>query len=128
MKPLTLEWIDKAEGDWASAQRELRARKRPNYDAACFHAQQCAEKYLKAKLEEAGIAFGRTHNLIALLAVALLVEPGWIVLQPNLNALNVYAVLYRYPGVSATKPEAKDAVKNCREVRRFIRRSLQLLP
>jgi hypothetical protein len=27
MKPLTLEWIDKAEGDWISAQRELRAPK-----------------------------------------------------------------------------------------------------
>jgi len=47
MKPITLEWIDKAEGDWTSAQREHRARQRPNYDAACFHAQQYAEKYLK---------------------------------------------------------------------------------
>lgn len=41
MKPLTHEWISKAEGDWHSAQRENRARKQPNYDAACFHAQQC---------------------------------------------------------------------------------------
>ena len=31
MKPLTLEWIDKAEGDYTSARRELRARKTPNY-------------------------------------------------------------------------------------------------
>jgi HEPN domain-containing protein len=67
MKPITLEWINKAEGDWTSAQREYRARQRPNYDASCFHAQQCAEKYLKARLEEAGIAFGRTHNLTSLL-------------------------------------------------------------
>lgn len=47
MKPLTQEWFDKAEGDWVTAGRELRARKDPNYDAACFHAQQYAEKYLK---------------------------------------------------------------------------------
>jgi hypothetical protein len=33
-----------------------------------FHSQQSAEKYLKARLTEAGIAFGKTHNLIALLA------------------------------------------------------------
>ncbi len=46
MKPLTQEWIHKAEADFSSAQRELRARKNPNYDAACFHAQQCVEKYL----------------------------------------------------------------------------------
>jgi HEPN domain-containing protein len=46
MNPLTLEWIDKAEGDWITASREYRARRQPNYDAACFHAQQTAEKYL----------------------------------------------------------------------------------
>ena len=32
------EWIEKAEGDFQSAQRELRARKAPNYDAACDYA------------------------------------------------------------------------------------------
>jgi hypothetical protein len=34
MKPLTREWVKKAEGDFATAQRELRARKSPNYDSA----------------------------------------------------------------------------------------------
>jgi len=63
MKPLTREWIDKAEGDYASAQRELRARKLPNYDAACFHAQQCVEKYIKTRLQEADIAFPKIHDL-----------------------------------------------------------------
>ena len=29
MNPLTLEWIEKAEGDFATAGRELRARKEP---------------------------------------------------------------------------------------------------
>jgi len=52
MKPLTIEWVGKAEGDFATAGREMRARKAPNYDAACFHAQQLAEKYLKAFLQE----------------------------------------------------------------------------
>jgi len=63
MNPLTREWVSKAEGDFATAERELRARKQPNLDAACFHAQQCAEKYLKAFLQEKGIPFGKTHNL-----------------------------------------------------------------
>lgn len=48
MPSLSQEWIQKAEGDYATAIREYRARKLPNYDAACFHAQQCVEKYLKA--------------------------------------------------------------------------------
>ena len=53
MNPLTSEWIEKAEGDLLTAEREYRARNRPNYDAVCFHAQQTAEKYLKAWLQEA---------------------------------------------------------------------------
>ncbi len=60
MNPLTVEWVDKAEGDFITALRELRARKSPNYDAASFHAQQCVEKYLKAHLQESGIAFSKT--------------------------------------------------------------------
>ena len=51
MNPIVEEWLKKAEGDWQTANRELRARKNPNYDAVCFHCQQCAEKYLKAYLQ-----------------------------------------------------------------------------
>jgi HEPN domain-containing protein len=51
MKPITKEWVNKAEGDWASASREIRARKAAKYDGACFHAQQYAEKYMKARLQ-----------------------------------------------------------------------------
>ena len=39
--------------DFKSAGREMRARKDPNYDAACFFVQQCVEKHLKARLQEA---------------------------------------------------------------------------
>jgi len=53
MKPLTAEWVEKAEEDWVSLLRSYRARKDPSYNVACFHAQQCAEKYLKARLVEA---------------------------------------------------------------------------
>lgn len=126
MKQLTLEWIDKAEGDWFAAQQLYRARKHPNYDAACFHAQQCAEKYLKARLEEAGIAFSKTHNLAHLLTLTLQVEPQWITLQPQMNALSIFAVDFRYPGKSAAKLDARQAIKDCREVRRVIRTALGL--
>jgi HEPN domain-containing protein len=39
MNPITLEWVGKAEGDFATAERELRVQTDPNYDAVCFHAQ-----------------------------------------------------------------------------------------
>ena len=126
MKLSTQEWIDKAEGDFVTAQMSYRARKQPNYDAACYHAQQCAEKYLKARLEEAGMAIPKTHNLYALLTLVSPLEPTWQSLSADLNVLNAFAIAYRYPGVTATKLDAQDAVKRCREIRRMIRRSLEL--
>jgi len=126
MKQLTQEWIDKAEGDWHDALSRYRARKHPNYDSACFHAQQCVEKYLKARLEEAGIAFAKTHDLPLLLTLAGRVELQWPALQPQANALNSYAVDFRYPGKSATKANAKQAIADCREIRRAVRTAFGL--
>jgi HEPN domain-containing protein len=37
MKPETAEWVEKAEGDFRTARRELFAPDSPNYDAVCFH-------------------------------------------------------------------------------------------
>lgn len=101
-------------------------RKDPSYNAVCFHCQQSAEKYLKARLEEAGLAFARTHDLLVLHQLVLQVEPAWQGLQPYLIFLNPYAVGYRYPGLTATKTDAKAALKNCRAVRRVIRPALGL--
>ena len=126
MNPITQEWIDKAEGDWATANREYRARKNPNYDAVCFHAQQCAEKYLKAYMQEKGISFRKIHDLEILLNDILPVEPSWTTLRNSLIILTTYAVEYRYPGVTTSKKEAKDAVIHCRFVRDVVRQSFSL--
>jgi HEPN domain-containing protein len=126
MKASTREWVDKAEADFASALREMRARRQPNYDAACFHAQQCVEKYLKGRLVQANIRFSKTHNLDRLLDMILPQEPLWSVFRPMLIELNRYAVAYRYPGESATRELAKTAVANCKAVREAIRTSLGL--
>jgi HEPN domain-containing protein len=128
MKQLTVEWVKKAEGDFTSAQREIRARKSPNYDAAGFHAQQCVEKYLKGRLFEAGIRFTKTHDLVVLLNLALVVEPLWTSLAGALKTLSEYAVESRYPGKALTKAQAKDAVVLCRQVRRLVRDSLGIKP
>jgi HEPN domain-containing protein len=75
MNPLTTEWVEKAEKDFATASREFRARKLPNYDPVCFHSQQSAEKYLKAILQEWNISFSKTHNLTTLLGLITPREP-----------------------------------------------------
>ena len=63
MNELTAGWIAKVEGDWTSTGRKLSARRSPNYNAACFHAQQVTEKYLKAFLQEHAARIPKTHNL-----------------------------------------------------------------
>ena len=124
MQPLTTEWVQKAEGDLTTAQRELRARLNPNYDAACFHAQQCAEKYLKALLQEAQIPFGKTHNLSLLLDLLPERHSGMELLRPTLAILNAYAVEYRYPGESAEKEVARQAVMLAKEVKEAVLREI----
>src|SRR5574341_127222 len=126
MKQSTLEWIEKAEDDWIVAQRVYRARKHPVYDAACFHCQQCVEKYLKAELNEAGLIFDKTHDLADLLKQISVVEPSRTNLQAQTDYLTDFAVRYRYPGNKATKAHTQRAIKDCGEVRRVIRTAFGL--
>ncbi len=126
MRVLTREWVDKAEGDFHTAMREARALRFPNYDAVCFHAQQCAEKYLKAYLQEHERRFSRTHNLIVLLEQCREVDPSFEFQREWLKILDRYAVSFRYPGEQATREEARDALRAMREVRAFIRQKLGL--
>ena len=104
----------------------MRARRHLNPDSACFHAQQCVEKYLKARLQEAGLAFPKTHDLLDLLKRLLAFEPAWTTLTPQLTQLVNYAVVFRYPGISASKADAQKALAACRAVRRAVRPSLGL--
>lgn len=124
MKPITVEWIDKAEGDFAMMEREGRARKNPSCDGICFHAQQCAEKYLKARLCEGDIEVAKVHDLVALLDSVLALEPRWEVFLRDLAYLSDFAVAYRYPGESATRDQAKDAIRRCRLFRKAARSAL----
>jgi HEPN domain-containing protein len=124
MNPLTLEWVQKAEGDFITAQRELRARTAPNFDAACFHAQQCVEKYLKARMQEARHRFSRTHDLVKLLDEALPLEPAWESMRDDLDALSAYAAKVRYPGRNPNREAARVSVELCRSLRTTIRASL----
>ena len=126
MKTSTLEWVKKAEEDWHVAQMSYRSRTYPSYDAVVFHTQQCAEKYLKGRLEEAGHTIPYIHDLLVLHQRVLAVEPNWQTLQVHLAFLNPFAVAYRYPGPSATKTDAKAALKDCREVRRIVRMAFGL--
>jgi HEPN domain-containing protein len=125
MKPLTREWAGKAEGDYATACRELRARKQPNYDAACFHAQRCAEKYLKALLLENGFEVPRSHNLDALARPIFASVPFLKELSSDLRTLTAFAVETRYPGKSVDRQIAREAVDIAATIRERIGKLLK---
>lgn len=126
MNEIAVEWIAKAEGDFTTARRELRARRSPNYDASCFHAQQAAEKYLKAFLQDRGVYFPKTHSLIELLELCLPIDSTFELQRDLLVRLDHYAVRYGYPGESAERTEARAAFDSAKAVRAFVRSSLGL--
>ena len=126
MKPTTREWVKKAENDFKVASLILRRRKDVVPDAACFFCQQCIEKYLKARLLEAGITFPRTHDLLQLLNACVQIEPLWSAYAKVVDAMSDYAVDFRYPGHSATLREARAALGHCESLRAEVRGALGL--
>ncbi len=125
MNRVVAEWVAKAEGDHVSALRELRARKAPNYDSACFHAQQCVEKYIKGVLQSWRVPFAKTHDLTQLLDACVARHPEWEMFRDDFRALTQYAVVFRYPGESATREEARHAVKVATTARATLRLLLE---
>jgi HEPN domain-containing protein len=116
MKKTTREWVRKAEADYVAAGR-LRRGSAPLHDVVCFHCQQCAEKYLKALLQEAGLAIPKTRNLVALLPLLVPHHSTLRSLRRGLDYLTRFAVESRYPGDSASKRQAAAAWRWSAKVR-----------
>ena len=125
MKPETVEWATKAEADLATARREAAVDDTPNYDAVCFHAQQCAEKYLKAILVEDNLRVPRIHDLEALVN---LLSGQYQELQGILRharILSAMIVEVRYPGMTADEDDAAESLKSATAIREAV---LAILP
>jgi len=63
---------------------------------ACFHAQQAAEKSLKAVMCLHGLEYRRTHDLEALAGMLRDVDVAPSVDEHDLRCLTPYAVEFRY--------------------------------
>jgi len=57
------EWLKKADEDLLFAESNLEGGSE-FYSQICFHFQQAAEKYLKAYIIAAGLAFERVHDAL----------------------------------------------------------------
>ena len=112
MTEAVLEWVEKAESDFESAELVNRPPKgKPNYDLVCFLSQQCVEKYLKGFLMHHDIAFTKTPNLAVLLDLTLLHQPLWESWRNAFERIGEYAVEFRYPGEKADTKNAKTALE-----------------
>ncbi|MGI8856379.1 MAG: HEPN domain-containing protein [Thermomicrobiales bacterium] len=86
-------WLRKARSDFTAIEALIAAN---TLDAACFHAQQAAEKYLKAYLAHANSPFPSTHNLVKLVELCLLLDGSFATMIHVVTPLVPYAVELRY--------------------------------
>jgi HEPN domain-containing protein len=93
----TREWVRKAEADFKAASLLLRGGDDYLFQTA-FHAQQSAEKYIKAFLVWQQIEFPKTHDIAKLIALAAEVVSDLTEILAEANTLTPFGVDYRYPG------------------------------
>jgi HEPN domain-containing protein len=127
MKRQTKLWVRKAKDDIVGA-RSLERSKPALNDLICFHCQQCGEKYIKALVQELGLAVPRTHILEELLVLLRPHDSSIGRLRPSAVSLSRYAVQFRYPGKNASKRQALAALRHAESVRKEIRTRVDLPP
>jgi len=96
-RELVARWLVRAEEDLNVA-RHLLAEQLPYYSAIGFHAQQAAEKYLKAFLVAHQIEFPKTYDLGRLLDIVSGVDAALAEALSGAVQLTDYGVDVRYPG------------------------------
>jgi len=113
---MTRQWVLKAEEDYGAVQ-VLRVQKPRFHDSVCFHCQQCAEKYLKALLQEIGRSIPKIHDCAKLLDLLPEYATEFRGFRRGLKTLSHYAVASRYPEEDATGRQATSAIQWCDKVR-----------
>jgi HEPN domain-containing protein len=115
-------WIEYGREDLEMARRALQPpRTMPR--SACFHAQQSAEKFLKAFLAWRRIAFPRTHDLEFLLGLCRAQDAAFAELAAACELLNEYGVPVRYPpedGPVPEEPHAREALSLAERIATFV--------
>lgn len=114
-------WFRKAENDLLVIKNNMASDEIP-VDACCFHAQQAAEKYMKAYLVSRQIYFPKIHDLQALLNLCISINSSFNqIMQPALK-LSDYAIAPRYPDTfdDLTLNDAIEAYKDAVTIKDFV--------
>jgi len=119
---LIRQWLSRADEDIGVAQH-LVSSETVYFATVGFHAQQAAEKYLKAFLVQQQIEFRKTHDLGAILDVVSSADPTLADSLREVTALNPYGVDVRYPGdvpEMTTREDAERALAMAEKVRKAV--------
>lgn len=121
-RELVEQWLARAEEDLRVAET-LTSGQEPLWASAAFHAQQAAEKFLKAVLVHHQIGFPKTHDLVVLLERVAEVNASLAESLGDAAALNPFGVESRYPGdyPPVTREDARRAV----EIASWVRQAIQ---
>lgn len=113
-------WTAKADADLATATLVLDAGPDGPLDIAAFHAQQCAEKYLKALLCSRVTDVPRIHDIGVLLSRTGLGKAVGLTSE-EVRLLTDYATVTLHPGdyEPVTLQEARSAVRWANESGRW---------
>lgn len=111
------DWLRKAEADLTASEVLLRAQL-DDYFTAAFHAQQAAEKFLKAFLVRHQIAFPKTHDIGQLLTLITRIDQTLQHELADAEMLTPFGVEFRYPGEEiADLQMATQALQQARHVK-----------
>ena len=118
-------WISHAEEDLLLAQHGLKLKSSSPYKLIAYHAQQCAEKYLKAFLVYHKIDFPYTHNISRLLELCA-DKADWTEKIKDAEELTPFTITTRYPGEfeEVTKENVIRAIKIAESVKHTVRAAL----
>ncbi len=121
------QWLAFADEDLRLAQggMNLSGPEGPPYRLIAYHAQQCAEKCLKAYLVCQGVDFPYTHNISTLLELCS-DYADWPASLREAEELTDYAITTRYPGETAevTSHDAQRAIELAERVRSRVQAAL----
>lgn len=114
-------WLNKAEKDLLTAAHELSFPDAVR-ESICFHAQQAAEKFVKAYLLFLHISFPKTHELGELITRGEQADPEIATFKDEAEKLTDYAVEVRYPDnlFEPTLAEAQEAFDIAKRIQAFV--------
>jgi HEPN domain-containing protein len=120
------DWFRKASHDLQAA-RQLLASPDPLTDVICFHAQQAAEKCLKAFLVFHAVLAVKTHDLSICIMRCSEIDTASSRFDDAADTLTPYAVASCYPDdfYEYSVEDAKEALTLAEEICSFVRNGIR---